>query len=54
MYGGDHTLRVTLEQREQPFVLAVPSNETLWRDGPVYLEARKIAADLPAAAWQRL
>ncbi len=54
IYGGDRTLRVTLEQREQPFVLAVPSNEPLWRDGPVYLEAREIAVDLPAAAWQRL
>ena len=54
IYGGDRTLRVTLEQRGQPFVLAVPSNEPLWRDGPQYLEAREIAAALPAAAWQRL
>lgn len=54
IYGGDRTLRVTLEQRDQPFVLAVPSNELLWRDGPQYLEAREIAADLPATAWQRL
>ncbi|MDP9314981.1 MAG: IS701 family transposase [Chloroflexota bacterium] len=54
IYGGDRSLRVTLEQREQPFVLAVPSNEPLWRDGPQYLEARVIAADLPPEAWQRL
>ena len=54
IYGGDRTLRVRLEQRGQPFVLAVPANEPLWRDGPQYLEARAIAAELPAAAWQRL
>lgn len=54
IYGGDRTLRVTLEQREQPFVLAVPANAPLWRDGPQYLEARVIAADLPTDAWQRL
>lgn len=54
IYGGDRTLRVSLEQREQPFVLAVPANEPLWRDGPQYLEARVIAADLPPDAWQRL
>lgn len=53
IYGGDRTLRVTLEQRQQPFVLAVPANEPLWRDGPVYREAREIAADRSAAAWQR-
>ena len=54
IYGGDRSLRVTLEQRGQPFVLAVPSNEPLWRDGPQYLEARVIADELPADAWQRL
>lgn len=54
IYGGDRTLRVTLEQRQQPFVLAVPANELLWRDGPQYLEARALAADLPPEAWQRL
>jgi SRSO17 transposase len=43
-----------VRDERQPFVLAVPANEPLWRDGPVYLEAREIAADLPAAAWQRL
>lgn len=54
IYGGDRTLRVSLEQREQPFVLAVPANEPLWRDGPQYLEARDIATDLLPDAWQRL
>ena len=54
IYGGDRSLRVTLEQRQQPFVLAVPSNEPLWRDGPQYMEAREIAAQLPAEAWHRI
>ncbi len=54
IYGGDRSLRVMLEQRDQPFVLAVPSNEPLWRDGPQYMEARAIADMLPADAWQRL
>ncbi len=54
IYGGDRTLRFELEQRQQPFVLAVPSNEPLWRDGPSYMEARAIAAQLPSTAWQRL
>ncbi len=54
IYGGDRSLRVMLEQREQPFVLAVPPNEPLWRDGPQYMEARVIADQLPVEAWQRL
>jgi SRSO17 transposase len=54
IYGGDRTLRFLLAQRGQPFVLAVPSNEPLWRDGPSYIEARQIAADFPPDAWQRL
>ena len=52
--GGDRTLRVTLEQRQQPFVLAVPSNEPWWRDGPSYMTAQAMAADLPPDAWRRL
>ena len=54
IYGGNRSLRVMLEQRAQPFVLAVPSNEPLWRDGPQYLEARVIADQLPVEAWQRI
>ena len=34
VYGGDRRLRFRLEQRRQPFVLAVACNEPLWRDGP--------------------
>ena len=54
VYGGDRTLRLVLEQRRQPFVLAVACNEPLWHGGPVYRPAQEIAAQLPATAWQRL
>ena len=30
VYGSDHRLRRLLEQREQPYVLTVRSNEKLW------------------------
>jgi SRSO17 transposase len=57
IYGGDRRLRVWLEQQEQPFVLAVKSDEPLW----AVLEGRwgqpradLIAAHIPAEAWQRL
>ncbi len=54
IYGGGRTLRFELEQRGQLFVLAVPSNEPLWRDGPSYMAAQAIAMDLPPEAWHRL
>jgi SRSO17 transposase len=54
VYGGDRTLRFELEQRRQPFVLAIACNEPLWCDGPVYRRAQELAARLPATAWQRL
>jgi SRSO17 transposase len=57
IYGGDRRLRVWLEQHEQPFVLAVTSDEPLWavldgRWGQPRADA--IAAQIPADAWQRL
>ena len=54
IYGGDRRLRRFLEEEEQPFVLAVPSNEPLWYGGPTYLPAEEIAAHLAPEAWQRL
>lgn len=57
IYGGDRRLRVWLEQREQPFVLAVTSAEPLWAvlDGRWgQPRADVIAAHIPAEAWQRL
>jgi hypothetical protein len=57
IYGGDRRLRVWLEQQEQPFVLAVKSDEPVWAvlDGRWgQPRADVIAAQIPADAWQRL
>ncbi len=54
VYGSDRLLRFLLEQREQPFVLAIPSDDPLGRDGPTYYPARDLVANLPPTAWQRL
>jgi SRSO17 transposase len=54
VYGGDRHLRLWLESREQPFVLAVAKNEPLWWQGPTYVRADKIAESLPPRAWRRL
>lgn len=54
VYGGDRHLRLWLESREQPFVLAVAKNEPLWWQGPTCVRADKIAESLPARAWRRL
>jgi len=54
VYGGDRRLRMLLEQRGQPFVLAVRSNEALWHfgvRGTAQPRADAIAATLPADAW---
>jgi len=57
IYGSDRRLRVELERCEQPFVLAIRSNEKLWAvlDGHLGQHAAsRLAAALPARAWQRL
>jgi SRSO17 transposase len=57
VYGGDRRLRRWLEERRQPFVLAVESTEPLWADtghGPGQVAASALAAGVPAADWQRL
>lgn len=58
VYGSSRTLRQWLEGQQQPFVLAVPSNESLWA-GPIWEKgqvqtAEEIADDLPLEAFQRL
>ncbi len=50
IYGGDYKLRRYLEEREQPFVLAVSSAQ---RVGPS-ATAEQVVASWPTAAWQRL
>lgn len=57
VYGGDRRLRMWLEEREQPFVLGVKSNEPLWysgTDGVKQYRASEIAESLPASGWHRL
>ncbi|MBC8642790.1 IS701 family transposase [Caballeronia sp. EK] len=54
VYGGDRPLRLWLESRAQPFVLAVKKNEPLWWQGPTTMRADKIAQALPPQAWRRL
>ena len=54
---SNRRLRIWLEERRQPFVLAVKSNEALFRydvDGFRQRHAATIAAELPADAWQVL
>jgi len=54
VYGNDRRLRVWLEERRQPVVLAIKATEPLWQDGPHYVPAEAIAAALPAEQWHRL
>jgi SRSO17 transposase len=57
VYGSDRRLRIDLERREQPFVLAIRSNEKLWSVLGGRLgqhAAARLAARLPARAWRRL
>src|ERR671917_83439 len=57
IYGSDRRLRLELERREQPFMLAVRSNEKLWAVLGGRLgqhAASRLAAALPAQAWRRL
>jgi SRSO17 transposase len=57
VYGGDRRLRMMLEQRGQPFVLAVKCSEPLWHfgvPGRTQPRADAIAAALPAGAWHVL
>lgn len=57
IYGGDRRLRLWLEEREQPFVLAIKQTEPLWvatERGPAQRKATAIAADLSEEDWQCL
>jgi SRSO17 transposase len=57
IYGSDRRLRMFLEQRETPFVLAVRGNEKLWSmlDGSLGQHAAAaLAAAMPAKDWHRL
>lgn len=54
IYGKDRKLRMFLEARKQSFVLGIPSNESLWIDGPNYHKASEIAEELAPRRWKRL
>jgi SRSO17 transposase len=57
VYGGDRHLRMWLEGRQQPFVLAIKSNEPLWSEGEGGVRQRAataIAAGLKDEDWQQL
>jgi SRSO17 transposase len=57
VYGGDRRLRVWLEERGTPHVLAVKATEPLWAAtdrGPAQVAAAALVAGLPPRAWRRL
>ena len=57
VYGGARRLRLWLEARQQPFVLAVKRSELLWvltERGPLERPAADIAATMAPADWTRL
>ena len=55
VYGGDRRLRLWLEERQMPHVLAVKRTEPLWtRTTWRQVAAQTLAAEVPAEEWQRL
>ena len=54
-YGGDRRLRLWLEERQMPHVLAVKSTEPLWtRTTWRQVAAKTLAADLADTDWERV
>jgi SRSO17 transposase len=53
VYGCDSALRRWLEERRQPYVLAVRSDQRLWVDFR-QVPAATVAAAVPQRAWRRL
>jgi SRSO17 transposase len=53
VYGADSKLRFFLEERQQPYVLAVTSNQSVWT-GLSRRRVKNVVAQAPAEAWQRL
>jgi SRSO17 transposase len=57
VYGKNRRLRTWLESQEQPYVLAVACNETVWvasDQGPQQLPVATVAARLAASGWERI
>jgi SRSO17 transposase len=53
VYGADSKLRFFLEERQQPYVMAVTSQQSVWVELTQY-RVKALAAQVPAAAWRRL
>ena len=53
VYGADSKLRFFLEARQQPYVVAVSSQQSVWVDFSQQ-RVKTLAAQLPAEAWQGL
>ena len=54
VYGRDSKLRRWLEERRQPYVLAVAADQRLWRPDMRQHRVDEIANKLPKRAWKRL
>ena len=57
IYSGNRRLRLWLEDRKQPFVLAIKRTEPLWvatEHGPAQRQASGIATELAEEDWQCL
>ncbi len=54
VYGHDSKLRRWLEERQQPYVLAVAADQRLWRSDLRQHRVDEIAGQLPRRSWKRL
>ena len=57
VYGSDRRLRLWLEQRGIPHVLAIKSNEKLWvltEEGPRQVRVDRLASQVEESGWARL
>ena len=54
VYGRDGKLRRWLEERHQPYVLAVGSDQRLWQPDQRQHRVDEIASQLPKRSWKRL
>jgi SRSO17 transposase len=52
VYGAHHKLRFFLEERQQPYVMAVTSAQSVWT-GLSQRRVKRLVALAPADAWQR-
>lgn len=54
IYGNDRQLRVWLEEQDCAYVLAIASNQHLWRESMVQQRAHAVLDEIPESDWQRL